>query len=166
MKPVSRISLIALVTILSVLGVGCASSATREVNSPGGPGPVCRVTIQTWKGSAEAEARGNRSEVQGAFASSSAVLTDGVNVVIKGWLGDATVGYVETDQFVVRAWGEEFPSEVYANGQTSLTLNSIAGPDTVPVCSENCTNEQLGLGGVHLAALTLQSNNSRRRSTL
>jgi len=149
-----------------VLNIGCASRVQQGANSPHAEGSVCRVTIETRKGVMGAEVRGNQSDVGGPFASSTAVLADGVNVAIKGWLGDVGVGYLERNRFIIRAWGEEFPSKSYSEGQTSFTLRSIIGPDTRSIHSENCTDEQLGIGGVHLVAPALLLKNSSHQDDI
>lgn len=150
-------------SIALLLGA-CATQSNREANSPEASGPVCRVTIESWKGTAESVVRGETSDVQGGFGSSTAVISNGSSVIIKGWLGDVTIGRLEPHQFVVVAWGKEFPSEPYVDGQTAFTASGMFGEYTQPIFSENCTNEQLGLGGAHLIALALQSPSTRRRN--
>jgi len=96
---------------LTTLLAGCVTPNNGEANSPQASGPLCRVTIESWKGTAEAQVHGQTSDVQGLMGSSTAVIEGGSKVVIKGWLGDVSVGRVESDRFVVYAWGKEFPSD-------------------------------------------------------
>lgn len=147
--------------MMAALHVACASTHNQEANSPEASDTLCRVTIQSWKGTAVAEVRGQKSDVQGLFGSSTAVLVGGTSVVIKGWLGDVTVGHLEGKRFVLTMWGKDFPSDPYVSGETAFTWNSVVGPDTEPIHSENCTDDELGLGGAHLMALALQSHTSR-----
>ena len=135
----------------------CASVPSQSVSSPQAAGPLCRVTIQSWKGTAEADVHGQESDVQGIFGSSTAIVERGASVVIKGWLGDVTIGRLESNRFVVLMWSTDFPSDPYVDGQTAFTWNGPIGPDTQVINSENCTNDELGLGGAHLIALAVQS---------
>jgi len=143
--------------IIAALQVACASTRYQEADSPGAGGPKCRVTIQSWKGTAEANVHGEQSDVEGLFGSSTAVLVGGTSIAIKGWLGDVTIGRLESNRFVVVMWSKDFPSDPYVDGQTAFTWNGPIGPDTQAINSENCTNDELGLGGAHLIALAVQS---------
>ncbi len=57
---------------LTTLLAGCVTSNNGEANSPQASGPLCRVTIESWKGTAEAQVHGQTSDVQGLMGSSTA----------------------------------------------------------------------------------------------
>lgn len=144
-------------TFAACILFACSPSYNQDTNLPDAAGTFCRVTIQNWKGTAESHVRGQRSDVAGFLGSSTAVVERGADVVIKGWLGNTKIGRLEGDRFVLSMWGEDFPSDPYADGQTAFTWNGPMGPDTQVIQSDNCTNDELGLGGAHLIALAAQS---------
>ena len=157
MKMTSIHGLQILASLSAAVISACAAGPSQGASSPQAAGPSCRVTIQSWKGTAEAHVHGQRSDVQGIFGSSTAIVEQGDSVIIKGWLGDVTIGRLEGNRFVVVMWSKDFPSDPYVDGQTAFTWNGPIGPDTQAINSENCTNDELGLGGAHLIALAVQS---------
>jgi hypothetical protein len=155
-----RSTLIVSLPLLALLG-GCGGS-TAQAHSDAVETARCRVTVQfEVAGSGTAMVAGNRSDVEQGLNSSTAELA-GTEVVVKGWLGDVTVGRVEEGRVFVSAGGNNLSFGPIRDGGIDFEHEGLFGTSRHHFQGAGCIDRELALGAVHLMALIGRPRNTRR----